>query len=243
MASIFIDRRITHCILFTWPSLRLHDQILTLIGSSESSYSTFYDSPEDAVYQEALQTGEAKTIRYILYKRKYLSFMYGDMDTAAELFEMGCRCPKGASYGRLSHITISVIIDGLIAFFFARKHREDEKRWQNIGEAVIDLTRQWTNNSEWNFSNKLYLLEAENYFFKEDEIKALEKYEQSIKAAHDHHFIHEEGLAFERAARFHLHYGRNGEALVCFTQAKKCYKNWGAHGLVINIERTILKLI
>ncbi len=79
---------------------------------------------------------------------------------------------------------------------------------------------------------QLYLLEAEYYFWKNDDAKALEKYEQSIKAAHDHHFIHEEGLANYKAAKFHLHYARNGEALVCFTQAKKCYKKWGAHGLV-----------
>jgi len=177
-----------------------------------------------------------------LFKRKFVAFFYGDMKAAAESFEMGNEYPLGPN-GRLCHITLGTVIDGLMAFFFARKHREDEIRWWNIAESVMDLTRQWANNSEWNFINKLYLLEAECHFYKGEERQALDKYMQSIKAAHDHHFIHEEGLAYDLAARFHLHYARNGEALVCFTQAKKCYKSWGAHGLVNHIERTILQLI
>merc|ERR1712087_834589 len=129
-----------------------------------------------------------------------------------------------------------------IAFFFARKHQDDENRWRKIGEAVIDLTKVWATNSDWNFINKLFLLQAEHYFFMNDEDKAIEKYEQSIQAARDHHFIHEEGLAFERAAQFHLHYSRNHKALVCLNQSKRCYKTWGADGLVNYIESIMSKL-
>lgn len=219
----------------------LHEQCLLLMGSRESSYSTFFDTREDIIYQECLQKNETSVCRYILHKRKLVSFFYGDMEAAAEFFEMGSEYPSGAN-GRLSHISLGVVIDGLIAFYFARKHREDECRWTNIGEAVMDLTRHWAKNSEWNFINKLYLLEAEVFFLRNDESKALEKYEQSIKAARDHHFIHEEGLAFERAASFHLQCGRKGEALACYTQAKKCYQSWGANGIVCCLERTIQNL-
>mmetsp|Transcript_21890 Transcript_21890/g.40184 ORF Transcript_21890/g.40184 Transcript_21890/m.40184 type:complete len:365 (+) Transcript_21890:552-1646(+) len=220
----------------------LHEQIRILVGSKESSCSIFLGCQEETLYQDSLENGDLSSCRYILFKRKLIAFFYGDMDAAAECFEMGSEYSIGAN-GRLCHISIGIVIDGLIAFFFARKHLEDENRWRNIGQAVLDLTRQWTANSDWNFINKLYLLEAEYFFLENDEIKALEKYEQSIKAAQDHRFIHEEGLAFERTARFHLHYGRIGEALVCFTQSKKCYKHWGAHGLVDHIERIILNLI
>lgn len=211
------------------------------MGSTESSYATFFESREDIFYQESLRNSETSLCRYILHKRKFVAFFYGDMDAAAESFERGSEYPIGAN-GRLSHISLGVVIDGMIAFFFARK-RPEEERWKNIGEAVIDLVRHWVESSYWNFSNKLFLLEAESFFLKNEEARAIEKYEQSIKAAHDHHFIHEEGLAYEKFARFHLHFGRTGEALVSFTQAKKCYQNWGAHGLANNIERTILSSI
>ncbi|KAL7554753.1 hypothetical protein ACHAWF_018292 [Thalassiosira exigua] len=222
--------------------LLIHDQILQLIGSSESSFSIFSHHSEENMYQEALQNREVTICRFVLYKRKFLAFFYGDMDTAAALFEMSTEFPIGAN-ARMSHICISILIDGLIAFFFARKHREDEGRWQNIGEAVIDLTRQWATSSEWNFINKVYLLEAEYFFWKNDQVKAVDKYDQSIKAAHNHRFVHEEGLAYERAAQFHLHHQRNNEAVVCLTMAKKCYEDWGAHGLVNRIEQSISKLV
>jgi len=218
----------------------LHDLILRLIDSKESSYSIFFDSQEEALYQEGLES-DISICRYILLKRKFHAFFNGDMDAAAQFLEMSSGYPTGPN-GRSSHLTSGVVLDGLIAFHFARKEQENEIRWRNIGEDVIDLTRQWAKSSNWNFSNKLYLLEAEYFFLEDDETRALAKYEQSIKAASDHHFIHEEGLAFERAARFHLHYGRNEEALVCLSQTKKCYKSWGAHGLVNYIERTVAEL-
>ena len=122
---------------------------------------------------------------------------------------------------------------------------------QRVELCVSDLCSHLSTNVVWvqwltilpSSSNKLYLLEAEQFFYQNDEARALEKYHQASKSAHDHHFVQEEGLAFERAARFHLHYGRSGEALVCLTQAKKCYSQWGAVGLVQHIEKTILQVI
>ena len=104
------------------------------------------------------------------------------------------------------------------------------------------MAKQWALSSDWNFTIKLYLLEAEHFFLKNDQVKALEMYKWSIKAAKDHNFIHEEGIAFERVAQFHIQQGRREEALVCLTESKKCYKTWGARGLVNHIERLIVNL-
>ena len=32
---------------------------------------------------------------------------------------------------------VAIFIDGLIAFYFARKHRSDEAKWRAIGEDVL----------------------------------------------------------------------------------------------------------
>lgn len=82
-------------------------------------------------------------------------------------------------------------------------------------------------------------LEAEYCFFKDDETAACEKYDASIKAASEHRFIHEEGLANALAARFHIHYRRKQEALEHFHKAKSCYERWGACALVSRIEKDI----
>ena len=119
------------------------------------------------------------------------------------------------------------------------KAEKNEKEWLIAGEAAIKLLRQWASSSTWNYLNKLCLLEAEFYFYKGDEENALEKYDASIEAASSHRFIHEEGLANQKAAGFHLYYGRKKEALFHFTRAKQCYEQWGALALVRNIDKEI----
>jgi hypothetical protein len=131
----------------------------------------------------------------------------------------------------------------MISFYFARKRRGDEARWAAIGEEVISSLQQWSLLSSWNFANKLYLLEAEYYFLKENEQKTMACYNASIKAASDHRFYHEEGLAHEKAATYLLHKSNHDAALEYFTNAKKCYEMWGAHALVSRVEKAIAILI
>lgn len=75
------------------------------------------------------------------------------------MYELSMRYPTGA-VGRLTGVLVTVFIDGLIGFFFARKHREDERKWTNVGLDAIQSFRKWVENSHWNFANKLYLLEV-----------------------------------------------------------------------------------
>ena len=134
---------------------------------------------------------------------------------------------------------ISSFIDGLIGFYFARKHREDEAKWADLGVNTIDALQSWLPSSEWNFSNKLSLLKAEYYFLKGEEGQAMFFYQASIKSAHDHRFIHEEGLAEEKLAAYLLHKGKLDAALVHYTNAKQCYELWGANALVKQVEKAI----
>ena len=219
----------------------VHEVALKLIGSSEKSYFMFFDTTEERLYIEAREQNQTSICRCILFKRKYVAFFLGDMKAAADFFELGLNFPSGSN-GRLVSIIVGVFIDGLIAFYHARKNRSDKTRWTEIGNGVMNLMEIWAKNSDWNFTNKLYLLQAEYFFLHGDEVSALQKYNASIKAAQDHRFIHEEGLAHERVASFHHHYGRRAEALACFKAARNCYENWGAQAVVHRVESTIAKL-
>jgi tetratricopeptide (TPR) repeat protein len=103
--------------------------------------------------------------------------------------------------------------------------------------------RKWVQSSEWNFSNKLYLLEAEHYFWRGDHERAIAFYNASIKAAHEHRFIHEEGLAEEKTATYLLRIGKHDEAMGHFLNAKKCYEVWGANKLVQRVDKAIAILL
>jgi len=216
----------------------IHEIALKLMGSSEKSYALFYDTTEERLFTDGREQSTISLCRFILFKRKYVAFFLGQMNAAADFFELGLSFPIGGN-GRLVNIIVGVFIDGLIAFYYARKRRYDETRWTEIGIGVLNLMEVWAKASDWNFSNKLFLLRAECFFLRGDERAALQMYNASIKAAQDHRFIHEEGLAHEKLASFHDHYGRRGEALACFNAAKRCYENWGAQAVVQRVERTI----
>ncbi len=140
--------------------------------------------------------------------------------------------------GRSSFFIISTFTDGLIGLYFARKHQEDEAKWTRVGEKALEIMKRWTNNSSWNFSNKLYLLQAEYFFLKNDD-RAYACYKASIKKAREHKFNHEEGLAHEKLATYLLFKNQHDEALQYFQNAKKCYATWDAKVLVQRVEKAI----
>lgn len=134
---------------------------------------------------------------------------------------------------------VSTFIDGLLALFYARKHREDEAKWTDIGLNAIRSFRKWVKKSDWNFANKLYLLEAEFYFLRNDDERAMVCYQASIRAAREHRFVHEEGLAEDKAGTYYLHKGEHDQAMRHFLNAKRCYNVWGAGILVQRMTRPL----
>merc|ERR1712194_271445 len=123
---------------------------------------------------------------------------------------------------------MSAFIDGLIAFTRAQKHEVDEDQWTNIAQGAIEKFTLLVNISSWNFTHKLFLLEAEHHVLKGNDALAVEKYDLSITTARKHRFLHEEGLGFERAGDHHSHMGRIDTALMCYSSAKDCFERWGA---------------
>ncbi len=101
---------------------------------------------------------------------------------------------------------------------------------------------KWADVSAWNYSNKLFLLEAEYWFLLGEEILASVKYDESISAAKKHRFTNDEGLAAHRAAMFHLQHNRKSEALSYLNHSRACYESWGALGLVNRLDTIIANL-
>ena len=71
-----------------------------------------------------------------------MSFFTGDLDTAAKAHDLTKEFSMGST-GRHVNVIVSTFIDGLIAFCIARKHREDEEKWYNVGIETIQSLRKW----------------------------------------------------------------------------------------------------
>eukprot|EP00804_Cyclotella_cryptica_P017947 CCRYP_001294-RA/>CCRYP_001294-RA protein AED:0.11 eAED:0.11 QI:0/1/0.75/1/0.57/0.5/8/387/881 len=220
-----------------------HQLAFDLMGVEKNAFSIYFAGmTEESCFLSSRQNNQPAICRYFCQKRKFVAFWTGDMDAAAEMYEVSREFPL-CSTGRLVSDLVGTFIDGLIAFYFARKHRNDEAKWTTIGEDVLATLEKWEEGSTWNFRNKRLLLEAEFNFLKGDHSMAMHCYSESIKAAHAHRFYHEEGLASEKAATFLLHENDHHRALDFFMNAKKCYEAWGAHALVDRLERAIAALL
>jgi tetratricopeptide (TPR) repeat protein len=125
------------------------------------------------------------------------------------------------------------LYEGLNAFQLARDcPKEHYNSWMKIGQYAISFFEKLAKHSVWNWENKLLLLQAELEFLNDNKSDAIELYEAAIKSGKQHRFIHEEGLAFEMLGLLYQHYGEINQAKIQMTNARKCYKKWGAYGII-----------
>ena len=217
---------------------------LSLTGSSEDAYHTYFKQTvkdyEHCYLQKSVDSiGGDYThgFRLIPFRNKHVLFLTdGPVKEIKEWFELGEKVDETSTQILFPRKILGFFIDGMIGFSFARIY-DSEKRWKEIGNDSISKFKLWSENSEWNFINKLHLLLAERYFLEDDQENAVIHYEKAIKSAGDHHFLHEEGLANVAAAKCCLHYGERDNALKYYTQAKTCYTKWGAFALVNCIDK------
>ena len=94
-------------------------------------------------------------------------------------------------------------------------------------------------NSDWNFSNKLRLLEAEQQSLTKHHFQAIPLYDASIASAKRTGFIHEQGLACEKAGFYCKREKNYQKAWEYFNQARQCYEEWGSSMKVEFIEKEL----
>jgi len=203
--------------------------VLDLDGSKndEDIYMHFLNTTEDKM----LQSNDRRACALIWTKRKFSRVMKNDMDGAITVYKLSTGHRFGKPNFKTTPFIMGVFLDGLIAFYAARKKKSTEKKWLDLGLESLNAMKKWAELSKWNFHSKLLLLEAEYLFVRGDGL-ALGKYEAAIIAAQTSRFIHEEGLAYSKLGHYYLSHGRDTDASQSFAHAKRCFEKWGARRLV-----------
>mmetsp|Transcript_3060 Transcript_3060/g.6785 ORF Transcript_3060/g.6785 Transcript_3060/m.6785 type:complete len:560 (-) Transcript_3060:69-1748(-) len=114
---------------------------------------------------------------------------------------------------------------------------------RNLYKDAINALRTAKELSPWNFSNKVFLLEAEMYSFERKGPDARSSYAAAITSSRSSRYVHEQGLACELAG---LHYKKLGEeqtALDFFQQAKECYVRWGSQMKVDSVSQQMERIV
>jgi predicted ATPase/signal transduction histidine kinase/ActR/RegA family two-component response regulator len=108
-------------------------------------------------------------------------------------------------------------------------------------EALIAHHRQlqiWAQHCPDNFSDRTALVGAEIARIAGRHLDAERLYEESIRLAREHGFIHNEGIAGELAAHFYAARGLATIAQAYLRNARYCYLRWGADGKVRQLDES-----
>ena len=95
----------------------------------------------------------------------------------------------------------------------------------------------WAANCPDTFENRAALVAAEIARIEGRALDAMDLYEQAIRSARANGFVHNEGVAFEVAARFYAARGLETIAHPYLRNARYCYVRWGAEGKVRQLEQ------
>ena len=94
----------------------------------------------------------------------------------------------------------------------------------------------WAGHCPENCRHKYELIEAEKARVLGQKWEAQEFYEQAIRGAKKYGFLHEEALAYERAAEFYLYLAKEEIGQLYMKNAHHCYAYWGATAKVKDLE-------
>jgi PAS domain S-box-containing protein len=95
----------------------------------------------------------------------------------------------------------------------------------------------WAEHNPETFENRVALVGAEIARIEGRALDAQSLYEEAVRSAHAHGFVHNEGLANELAGQFYGARGFDRIAATYLQDARYCYLRWGADGKVRQLEQ------
>ncbi|NEP77841.1 MAG: serine/threonine-protein kinase PknK, partial [Okeania sp. SIO3B3] len=113
--------------------------------------------------------------------------------------------------------------------FLANYHSSEPTKQKQLLERVEknqEDMKIWTGHCRENFQHKYDLVEAEKARILGQNWQAEELYDRAIEGAEKYEFIHEEALAYERAAEFYLALDRKKVGQFYLRNAHHCYIRW-----------------
>lgn len=151
---------------------------------------------------------------------------------------MATKCTNLSQPFSSSHLLVLILWSGLNALDISRKNKHVNRTNEVIRVAIATM-KSAAANSDWNFTNKLRLLEAEKQSLQEQHWQAIDLYDASITSAKRSGFIHEQGLACEKAGLYFMRAQNKEKALEYFQQAGECYQEWGSSMKVAFIQKEL----
>ncbi|MBC7659381.1 MAG: diguanylate cyclase [Chitinophagaceae bacterium] len=110
-------------------------------------------------------------------------------------------------------------------------------------KTVLKKFIKWAKQAPMNFSHKYLLIKAEWLSLTGHVYAAQTHYDLAIAGARTEHYLQDEALANELAAKFHLKHGRQTAAYAYMKRARYNYERWGAHAKSRQLEERFPQML
>ncbi len=120
---------------------------------------------------------------------------------------------------------------------YPEANQTEKQRYQEQIELCLEKLKTWASHSSENFRHKCLLISAElGNILQADTVEVMTRYEDAIKSARENHFMQNEALAYELAARYYRNKGFPVIEESYSKEARDLYLNWGAKRKAAAIE-------
>jgi len=203
-----------------------------------SSFGSFnYGEFDEAQFEDHLKTNPVFALPECWYfaRKAQACFLAGNYESAVEASIKAQRVAWTSPsqfervelhyYGALSHA----------ACWESAQHNQKREHLDSL-RSHYKMFETWAERCAENFENRAALIGAEIARIEDRVVDAEALYEKAIRSAHANGFIHNEGVAYEVAARFYAARGFQKFADTYLLEARCCYQRWGADGKVAQLD-------
>jgi predicted ATPase/signal transduction histidine kinase/CheY-like chemotaxis protein len=211
---------------------------LNLIRGYQDGYCLIIGSSreEEETRIKGWRENQAEWLLFITYLVKTISYyFFKDYRQAFESASQGEKYGESPAAYLISvqHKFYSSL--ALIAFSSDSETNGQKEILEQVSSNQKNM-KIWAEHCPENFQHKYDLVEAEKARVLGEYWEAEKLYDRAIRGARKQGHIHEEAIAYERAAEFYLSIGREEIGQFYMKNAYQCYASWGATAKVKALE-------
>ena len=168
--------------------------------------------------------------------RMRVAFLAGDHERAFEAHGKAEEL-KWAISGHGIHHDLSLYGALTLAAQATRSAPDQRAGWLQQMEPLRAELAHWARLNPRRFAHNEALVAAEQARLRDEPLEAARLYEESLRGARQGRFVHDEALAYERAAQFYREQQFPAFADLYLREAQAAYRRWGAEGKARELER------
>ncbi|MBD2487686.1 ATP-binding sensor histidine kinase [Aulosira sp. FACHB-615] len=214
-----------------------HQATLNLLGYSETPFLLVGDVyNEDEMLPQHQAVNDRPAVYHAKINKIILCYLFGEYQQAIAEAEIAAQYLDG-----VPGLFVSVLLpfyDALAQLAIFNQVAEPE------ASAILERVqlhqtklKQWADLVPSNHLHKFHLVEAELCRISGKPYDAMELYDRAIATAKENHYIQEEALANELAAKFYLERHKEKIAAGYMQEAYYCYAHWGAKAKIDDLEQ------